>query len=120
MCKACWQGDERQKFDAYHASAGCSEAHARFTAIQDRERNLLAAGFGVRCSALGIYGHENDRTDRVEVTFRFADGRFETYAMSDSTYAAIPLIQPATIDDYKAIGLCEPIVEPNQVTKRVA
>lgn len=96
LCPDCRHKHAHELTPAAHAQ--CKASVERSAALHERERQLLAAGIPVRCSAL------NAGDNGVHVLFRLADGKTLGYYMEDETYAAIPYYQPATPDDYLKFG----------------
>jgi hypothetical protein len=97
-CKKCRAEKASHFGTAAHREYGCERAHKRFAAQNARRAALLEAGHPVRCSAL-VAG-----TNGVHVLFDYQDRRTVGYYMSHATYDAIPLLEPATPDDYRAHG----------------
>jgi hypothetical protein len=70
---------------------------AKADAIREIEKQILIEGKYVRCAALL---HDT----RVKVIFRNFGGRERAYFMDEGTYQAIPLLKPASIEDYHILG----------------
>lgn len=83
----------------------CGRLHAEFVAKEARAAALLQAGAHLRCAALG--GTDPHGGERVHVIFR---GKADElgYYMAPEVYHAIPLLEPATPDDYRKHGALTP------------
>lgn len=81
----------------------CKPAAKASREREQREQALLNAGQYVRRSALNV-----GPGDRVQVLFRDRDRKTIGRFMSSTTYRGLPLLQPATPDDYAALGTVEP------------
>lgn len=74
----------------------CKIAAAEFQAQRERRQILINDGYMLRCSAIN--------TDAgVKVTFRGNKGKSE-YLMTKETYRSIPLLFPATIENFMDYG----------------
>ncbi len=96
QCKACRDsGALLTKHPDYHAN--CARSSAESKARREREVAILEAGGALRCSAFRM------ADDRTRVIFRSKTGEFG-FDMASATYNAIPLLVPATPDDYRKHG----------------
>jgi hypothetical protein len=96
ICPACRSKHPEYTSKASHQKQGCEKRHLEFQRREAREKQLLAQGKYLRCSALG-------HGDKVKVIFRGNAGE-KACLMSQEIYRAIPLGTPATVDDYKKLG----------------
>lgn len=74
----------------------CKVYAAEFDAQQKRRKDLMAAGYFIRWSAIGENG-------QVKVSFRCGD-EVKDYMMAKEVYRSIPLGVVATVDDYACFG----------------
>lgn len=72
----------------------CAAFAADMRAREAREAEIVATGGALRCSAMQA------GPGRVHVLFRTSTGTVGYY-MTDAAYKAIPLLHPATPDDYR-------------------
>ena len=86
---------------AAHRAAGCEVAEKNYARIAAKREKIMQSGKSVRCSALST------GNGRVHVLFDDWSGVTTGLYMSDETYRAIPLGQPSTPEDYRAVGLVE-------------
>jgi hypothetical protein len=86
---------------AYHVSNGCKQQSDMMRDRDARAAKLLADGFALRCSAMGV-GVGVAR--QVHVLFRRADRTTIGRYMSSFTYSCIPLLENATPEDYERYG----------------
>ena len=75
----------------------CKEQVKHFHNLDITRESLLNEGHYVRTAAVNDNG-------RVKVWFRNKDRGEKQYHMKKDTYRSIPLLEPATIDDYKQQG----------------
>ncbi len=101
LCPTC-RAREPKGVARKRQHADCKRSSIIFHARERRTAELLAHGFAVRCAALGQDG------GRVHVLFRKRDGSTVGCYMAAETYAAIPLLEPATPGDYERFGVVEP------------
>ena len=93
-----------------NAHAKCKTRHEEFVAEEQKRLAVINNGGEVRCAAL-------QHGDKVKVIFRAAE-KETAYFMNRQTYAAIPLFQIATPEDYSRVGAVVPaanldIYDPN-------
>jgi len=97
LCQKCKREHPEYVSKAYHRENGCEANHLRFQQEEAQRQQLLDSGKLLRCSALRHNG-------RVKVIFRGKNGKERAFWMATRTYRRIPLGEPATVEDYKAIG----------------
>jgi hypothetical protein len=95
VCKGCWP-TARPRIRSV-CDDSCAPAAKKLAESRRRERELLARGEFLRCSAVG-------RDETVEVWFRNAKGERRVFSMGRGTYRAIPLTRPATPECFQAYG----------------
>jgi len=98
FCPECAK-KHKPKSAAYrerHRAAGCEKAAKRSQYEHELRESLMASGKWVRKAAVNHDGG-------VKVWFKRGDEEKQAM-MSKETYRAIPLITPATIDDYRLLG----------------
>lgn len=96
-CKTCWNTPEIRQADKDHHIKNDCQGHAEASANRDaEEKQMLADGMRVRCSALS--------TDdgRVHVIFRCKSGDVGAF-MKRETYRHYPLVENHTWEDYELI-----------------
>ncbi len=97
--------------------ANCKAGHDAFVARENAVKALLAHGAYVRCSAL------NAANGLVQVLFENQAGETIGRYVSRETYDAIPLMEPATPEDYARFGVVTEAPETFEsgcVSKQVA
>jgi hypothetical protein len=104
LCRACRAGKckgfgSKNPVTVAKFHPTCEAASRHFKAQQDRAAALLAEGKAVRCSALNA-----DGGSKVHVLFKKADGTCIGRYMSPAAYGSIPILEPATPEDYEALG----------------
>ena len=82
---------------AGHRKHGCEVSHNKFMQQKAEEESIIAQGGALRKSALATEG------DTVHVLFLTKTG-YVGYYMNSITYHSIPLMTPATPDDYRKHG----------------
>lgn len=95
VCTACWpirKGEIKN-----HCFDHCKPASERFAAREAQQKALLAAGNSLRVSAMST------SDGRVHVIFRNGSGQETGFYMQAATYDAIPMLEPATREQYEAI-----------------
>jgi hypothetical protein len=83
--------------------SSCLAASQKMAADQAFTDALMAVGEYVRTSAV------RDDEGNVRVGFRGANGARAVFGMSQGTYRAIPLLEPATPASYRAYGEVWPL-----------
>lgn len=92
-CNKVVRGDGRWT----HAHQHCQKNSDDFKARNNHEKALKDSGQFVRCSAIGV-------DNLVHVLFENGRGEVIGKLMTHDTYDAIPLLEPATVEDYAKIG----------------
>jgi hypothetical protein len=85
----------------HHRLHGCEAAHIQFVATEENKRRIVDAGGFIRVAAL------NAGDKGVHVIFRGKTSEVAFY-MPHEAYDAIPLLAPATPDDYRKYGALIP------------
>ena len=98
LCTDCARKYKVERSKEGHQKRGCENFHNRFVAEEQRKADLLAQGKAVRCSASGLDG------GIVHVLFRKADDSTVGYYMSNATYDAVGILEPATPEDFGKFG----------------
>lgn len=96
ICSTCWSDpDKRNDWKQWHIDHDCAGASRLFNVKKDTEAALLAAGKWIRKAAVNV------GDGKVKVTFH---GNPEPHVihiiMPSETYASVPIMQPATKEDY--------------------
>lgn len=105
ICSTCWSDPvKRQEWKQWHIRADCAGASAKHRERKELEARLLAEGKFVRTSAITVKVDDDDITgnrDMVRVTFRGEPEPHEmVIIMPRDTYNSIPILQPATPEDF--------------------
>lgn len=98
FCANCWQ-TIKPRWCKQHES--CKQSSDASKVRDTRRATLFDEGHFVRRSALG---HETDSGYMVKVFFNSKDGKKVCYWMSKATYDTIPLLAPASLQDYQTQG----------------
>ena len=95
VCPACWpiRKGEIKNYCFEH----CKPASERFAALEAKRSELLAAGHYIRVAAMSV------SDGRVHVIFRNGAGQEIGCYMLASTYDAIPMLEPATREQYELV-----------------
>ena len=96
LCKPCWT-IEKPGWRRLHKANHCEEAHERFVADLNREKELLEAGELLRIAAVGTVAGV------VRVTFKDRTGRTVDHEMSTECYRSFPLLRPTTLREYQEV-----------------
>lgn len=98
FCRPCWEIIKttwKQKHEKCKVNS--AEHHKR----EVRRGELLNQGKFLRCSALA---HDTDGGTWVKVIFRDKGNTEKAFFMKPETYHAIPILTPATIEDFQGFG----------------
>lgn len=100
ICPTCWDKPEIKESMSAKNHQKCKEWSAEHKAREEKEKALYAAGKVVRWSAIGIEG------GYVAVSFRASQFTRDAkkYIMKKEIYDSIPLLEPATPEDYAFFG----------------
>jgi hypothetical protein len=101
-CEKCRKERAELFGKPHHREHGCEANHNRYVAQERKKKELLERGEAVRCSALG------NGDDRVHVLFRLRGEGTIGFYMATATYHAIPMLEPATPNDYRQHGELTP------------
>lgn len=97
MCPSCWE-KHKKTWRSEHIKSRCDEYESEFQEREQTKKGLLNQGYMVRVAAEGM------PNKKVKVWFRDISGNESQYMMDESTYHAIPLMTPATLESYKRHG----------------
>lgn len=102
LCAPCAAEAKRSGGQWAEVHAGCFGNRAAMAKRETEIEAMRAAGEPVRCAAMGYF----DGSDRVRVLFAFdaMQERCVGYDMDTATYRALPLLEPATPDTFRAIA----------------
>jgi len=102
LCPECTKElkPKSKEYRAKHRAKGCETAEKRFQDEKELRASLLASGKWIRKAAVGV-------DEGVKVWFSRQDGSELEAIMSRETYRSIPLITPATLEDYRSNGEVE-------------
>jgi hypothetical protein len=100
LCKACYAKHRAEFTKAAHEH--CRKASEECKARWAREESMIAAGQLIRCAAL----QQDDGL--VKVWFKGRNDSKVIYFMEPATYAAFPLGEIATPEDYRQRGILIP------------
>ena len=103
-CDSCHKEHAASFGAANHRKHGCEEASCKFHEREQLEKDLLAAGKHVRCSAMST-------PHGVHVLFRNAANETIGYYMDQSVYNSYSLGVPTTPEDYASNG--QLVIAPN-------
>ena len=101
LCPACHTAHPEYTSKAHHRERGCERYSREFHQLEAKRQELIRQGHFVRCSAL--IHPEMTVAENIKVIFQGKDVE-QAYFMSESTYHAIPLLVPATVEDYQQHG----------------
>ena len=100
FCSKCWNEIKGVKWGEIHAK--CEKSSNEYEARKIQEKELLDSGKFIRCSAIGL-DSGGDINGDVQVWFRNKEGMEISFIMTTTAYRSIPLITPATVEDYQRI-----------------
>lgn len=104
-CPGCRKAYSYQHTKKYHRELRCDFQFTSTEKREARERYLLAGGGYLRSAAM------NSGDGNVHVLFTNKDKKTVGYYMSPETYNAIPLDEPACVEDYSSKGELTPAPE---------
>ena len=96
FCSKCWNEIKGTKWDEKHSN--CEKSSNNYNDRKIQEQALLDSGKYVRCSAIGLDGGVD-----VQVWFRNKEGIEISFIMTTTAYRSIPLLTPATVEEYQKI-----------------
>lgn len=98
LCAACAKKHADKISKAAHRARGCESGHQEYEANRAREQAIIDGGGWLRIAAL------TKDSQWVHVLFRNkADETVGAY-MPHASYDAIPILTPASLDDYARLG----------------
>lgn len=108
-CANCRKHYASQHTKAHHRKMSCDGIFSESQKREARATYLLFQGKFVRVSAL------NSGPDQVHVLFRSQAGEAKGFYVTKSAYDAIPLLEPATPEDYEK--LCTLVPAPDDFVR---
>lgn len=102
LCPTCKVKHAAEMSREAHQARGCERYGLEMQARDAHKRQLLASGKLVRCAALGV------GNGRVHVLFQGVGNAMLGFIVSQATYNAIPILEPATPEDFAKFGELEP------------
>jgi hypothetical protein len=102
-CAACWKRNDENHFKHKHNHERCRARSDEMRLRDEKAASLLAEGKALRRAAANV-----GKTGAVVVLFRDAHNVETCFFMGKATYDALPLLTPATPDDYRAFGTVLP------------